>query len=131
MTVGDATRNVRKTDNDRFGKHAIGSRDGSIYMVTDPRDKDAVNPKPGTLRHAVIQEEPLWIIFPRDMIIKLKEELIMNSFKAIDGRGASVHIAGGACIYSPVRDPMHPDFSFTMSFGHKFLSRGHTLIFLL
>ncbi|KAF2606946.1 hypothetical protein F2Q68_00045432 [Brassica cretica] len=131
MTVGDATRNVRKTDNDRFGKHAIGGRDGKIYMVTDPRDKDAVNPKPGTLRHAVIQEEPLWIIFSRDMIIKLKEELIMNSFKTIDGRGASVHIAGGACIYSPVRDPMHPDFSFTMSFGHKFLSWGHTLIFLL
>lgn len=32
------------------------------------------------------------------MVIKLKEELIMNSFKTIDGRGASVHIAGGPCI---------------------------------
>nr|VDD32026.1 unnamed protein product [Brassica oleracea] len=32
------------------------------------------------------------------MVIKLKEELMMNSFKTIDGRGASVHIAGGACI---------------------------------
>ncbi|CAF2186862.1 probable pectate lyase 5 [Brassica rapa] len=81
-----------------FGKHAIGGRDGRIYVVTDSSDKDAVNPKPGTLRHAVIQDEPLWIIFARDMVIKLKEELMMNSFKTIDGRGASVHIAGGACI---------------------------------
>jgi pectate lyase len=32
------------------------------------------------------------------MTIQLKEELIMNSFKTIDGRGASVHIAGGPCI---------------------------------
>ncbi|KAK9278309.1 hypothetical protein L1049_027874 [Liquidambar formosana] len=81
-----------------FGKNAIGGRDGKIYVVTDSSDDDAVNPKPGTLRHAVIQKEPLWIIFARDMVIKLKEELIMNSFKTIDGRGASVHIAGGPCI---------------------------------
>ncbi|KAI4382491.1 hypothetical protein MLD38_008447 [Melastoma candidum] len=81
-----------------FGKHAIGGRDGEIYTVTDPRDDDPVNPKPGTLRHAVIQDEPLWIVFERDMVIRLKEELLMNSFKTIDGRGASVHIAGGPCI---------------------------------
>ncbi|KAK9119928.1 hypothetical protein Scep_018021 [Stephania cephalantha] len=72
-----------------FGKDAIGGRDGRIYVVTDSGDYDVVNPKPGTLRHAVIQDEPLWIVFARDMVIKLKEELIMNSFKTIDGRGAS------------------------------------------
>nr|POE48567.1 putative pectate lyase 5 [Quercus suber] len=81
-----------------FGKNAVGGRDGKIYVVTDSSDDDAVNPKPGTLRYAVIQDEPLWIIFARDMVIKLNEELIMNSFKTIDGRGASVHIAGGPCI---------------------------------
>ncbi|XP_057949414.1 probable pectate lyase 18 [Malania oleifera] len=32
------------------------------------------------------------------MTIKLKAELIMNSHKTIDGRGANVHIAGGPCI---------------------------------
>ncbi|KAL8037837.1 hypothetical protein ABFX02_11G064000 [Erythranthe guttata] len=32
------------------------------------------------------------------MVIKLKQELMLNSFKTIDGRGASVHIAGGPCI---------------------------------
>lgn len=66
--------------------------------MTDPRDDDPVNPKPGTLRHAVIQDRPLWIVFKRDMVIQLKQELIMNSFKTIDGRGVNVHIANGACI---------------------------------
>ncbi|KAK1415747.1 hypothetical protein QVD17_31533 [Tagetes erecta] len=81
-----------------FGKHAIGGRDGKIYVVTDSKNDDPVNPKPGTLRYGVIQDEPLWIIFAHDMTIKLKEELMMNSFKTIDGRGANVHIAGGPCI---------------------------------
>jgi len=81
-----------------FGHNAIGGRDGRYYVVTDPSDDDTVNPRPGTLRHAVIQDEPLWIVFKRDMVITLKEELIMNSFKTIDGRGVNVHIANGACI---------------------------------
>lgn len=81
-----------------FGRNAIGGRDGRYYVVTDAGDDNPVNPKPGTLRHAVIQDEPLWIIFKRDMVITLKQELIMNSFKTIDGRGVNVHIANGACI---------------------------------
>jgi pectate lyase len=67
-------------------------------VVTDSGDDDPVTPKKGTLRYAVIQDEPLWIIFKRDMVITLKQELIMNSFKTIDGRGANVHIANGACL---------------------------------
>lgn len=67
-------------------------------MVRDPSDNDMVNPKPGTLRHAVIQPQPLWIIFARDMVIRLSEELIMTSDKTIDGRGANVRIANGAQI---------------------------------
>ncbi|KAL6146805.1 hypothetical protein ACLB2K_057482 [Fragaria x ananassa] len=81
-----------------FGRNAIGGRDGQFYVVTDPSDNDAVNPRTGTIRHAVIQTEPLWIVFQRDMVIQLKQELIMNSYKTIDGRGANVHIANGACI---------------------------------
>ncbi|XP_047063433.1 probable pectate lyase 8 [Lolium rigidum] len=81
-----------------FGRNAIGGRDGRIYVVTDPGDDDPVTPRRGTLRHAVIRNEPLWIIFERDMVITLRQELIMNSFKTIDGRGANVHIANGACL---------------------------------
>ncbi|KAK4492437.1 hypothetical protein RD792_003247, partial [Penstemon davidsonii] len=81
-----------------FGRNAIGGRDGRYYVVTNPNDDDPVNPRPGTLRHAVIQDRPLWIVFKRDMVITLKQELIMNSFKTIDARGTNVHIANGACI---------------------------------
>lgn len=81
-----------------FGRMAVGGKNGPIYVVTDDSDDDAVNPRPGTLRYGVIQSEPLWIVFSRNMNIKLKEELLMNSYKTLDGRGANVHIAGGACI---------------------------------
>ncbi|XP_077222811.1 putative pectate lyase 22 isoform X2 [Tasmannia lanceolata] len=81
-----------------FGRNAIGGRDGEFYIVTESGDDDPVSPKPGTLRYGVIQEEPLWIIFDNDMVINLKEELIMNSYKTIDGRGADIHIAYGPCI---------------------------------
>lgn len=81
-----------------FGKNAVGGKGGSLYVVTDSGDDDVVNPKYGTLRWAVIQTEPLWIIFSKDTRIKLTQELIMNSYKTIDGRGFNVHIAGGAGI---------------------------------
>ncbi|KAJ8432615.1 hypothetical protein Cgig2_032896 [Carnegiea gigantea] len=76
----------------------MGSRGGRLYVVTDSSDDDPVNPKPGTLRHAVIQDEPLWITFQHDMVITLKDQLVMNSYKTIDGRGASVHVTGSGCI---------------------------------
>lgn len=81
-----------------FGADAMGGKGGQIYIVTDSSDRNAANPTPGTLRHAVIQTEPLWITFSSDMTIKLKAELIVNSFKTIDGRGHSVHVTGGGCI---------------------------------
>lgn len=81
-----------------FGKNAIGGKNGQIYVVTDDSDEDVVNPKEGTLHYGVIQSEPLWIVFSRNMNIKLKQELIMNSYKTLDGRGHNVHIAGGACL---------------------------------
>ncbi|KAM0042629.1 putative pectate lyase [Helianthus debilis subsp. tardiflorus] len=81
-----------------FGQGAMGGKGGQIYIVSDPSDGDPENPQPGTLRHAVIQSEPLWIIFARNMHINLKTELIVSSAKTIDGRGAIVHITGRGCI---------------------------------
>ncbi|KAJ8432612.1 hypothetical protein Cgig2_032893 [Carnegiea gigantea] len=81
-----------------FGKDAMGGKVGRIYVATDSSDDDPANPKRGTLRHAVIQDQPLWITFQHEMIITLKQQLVMNSYKTIDGRGASVHITGGGCI---------------------------------
>lgn len=81
-----------------FGHKTTGGKDGKFYKVTDHSDSDMVNPKPGTLRHAVIQPEPLWIIFAHDMVIRLSQELIVTSDKTIDGRGAKVYIVNGAGI---------------------------------
>lgn len=81
-----------------FGHRTVGGKYGKIYVVTDPSDNDMVNPKPGTLRHAVIQDQPLWIIFAHSMVIRLNQELMMASYKTIDARGANVHIAFGAGI---------------------------------
>ncbi|GER41302.1 pectin lyase-like superfamily protein [Striga asiatica] len=82
-----------------FGRNAVGGRNGRIYVVTDSVHDNPLSPIPGTLRHAVIQPEPLWIIFQSDMVIRLRQPLIVGSHKTIDGRGASVHIgAGGACV---------------------------------
>lgn len=81
-----------------FGKSALGGKGGQIYVVTDSSDHDVVSPTPGTLRYGVLQTEPLWIVFSSNMVIKLKHELIVNSYKTIDGRGANVAITGGGCI---------------------------------
>ncbi|KAI3467388.1 hypothetical protein Pfo_024051 [Paulownia fortunei] len=81
-----------------FGHRTTGGRNGKYYVVTDPSDDNMDKPKPGTLRHAVIQPQPLWIIFSHHMVIKLKQELIFASDKTIDGRGVQVHIAYGAGI---------------------------------
>ncbi|KAI8563598.1 hypothetical protein RHMOL_Rhmol03G0121800 [Rhododendron molle] len=81
-----------------FGSHAVGGKGGQFYVVTDSSDHDAANPTPGTLRHAVIQTDPLWIVFSSNMLITLKHELIVNSYKTIDGRGVHVRITGGGCI---------------------------------
>ncbi|XP_052141425.1 pectate lyase-like [Oryza glaberrima] len=82
-----------------FGRGATGGASGKIYVVTDPGDGDAANPRYGTLRWGAIQAAPLWITFARSMVIRLTQELLVASDKTIDGRGAQVHIArGGAGI---------------------------------
>ncbi|XP_057810886.1 pectate lyase-like [Salvia miltiorrhiza] len=81
-----------------FGYRTTGGKEGRYYVVHDPSDDDMVNPRPGTLRHAVTQSEPLWIVFAHSMVIRLKQELIVSSHKTIDGRGVQVHVAYGAGI---------------------------------
>ncbi|KAL3820734.1 hypothetical protein ACJIZ3_006639 [Penstemon smallii] len=80
-----------------FGHGAIGGQKGQIYIVHDTSD-DPINPNPGTLRYGATRAEPLWITFAKDMVITLKKELLVNSHKTIDGRGAKIEIAHGPCI---------------------------------
>ncbi|KAM0866201.1 hypothetical protein ACQ4PT_042785 [Festuca glaucescens] len=72
-----------------FGRNAIGGKNGRIYawtdppwvmgytFVTDPGDDNPVRPSPGTLRYGLVQDEPLWIVFDRDMKIRPKLELVV------------------------------------------------------
>ncbi|GLJ28736.1 hypothetical protein SUGI_0566320 [Cryptomeria japonica] len=80
-----------------FGSYAMGGIGGGIYIVT--RDDDnALNPLFGTLRYGVTRDQPLWIVFARDMEIHLQMPLFFASHKTIDARGAKVTISNGACI---------------------------------
>ncbi|CAN0878572.1 Probable pectate lyase 13 [Linum grandiflorum] len=88
-----------------FGRGALGGKGGQFYLVTDSSDDNPAYPKPGTLRFGVIQDVPLWIIFAADMTITLRHELIFNSYKTIDGRGAAVTITGHGCL--TVQDVSH------------------------
>ncbi|KAK2375062.1 pectate lyase [Trifolium repens] len=81
-----------------FGRKTTGGKVDPFYVVSDPTDADMLNPRPGTLRHAVTRNGPLWIIFARSMNIRLSQELIMTSDKTIDGRGTDIVIANGAGI---------------------------------
>ncbi|KAL0415134.1 UNVERIFIED_CONTAM: putative pectate lyase 9 [Sesamum latifolium] len=72
--------------------------DVTHYRVTDHSD-DPLNPKPGTLRYGMTSiKGKVWITFERDMNIKLAKALLVSSCTTIDGRGANVHIAYGACL---------------------------------
>nr|AIA92784.1 CAZy families PL1 protein [uncultured bacterium] len=57
-----------------------------MYTVTDPPTMPRTRSR-ATLRYGAILTKPLWIVFKKDMVIKLENELFMNSFKTIDGGG--------------------------------------------
>jgi pectate lyase len=80
-----------------FGSAASGGKGGQIYTVTTP-DDNPTNPLPGSLRYGVTRKSPLWIVFAKDMNIKLQMPLSVTSYKTIDGRGAKVQISNGPCI---------------------------------
>ncbi|GER51889.1 pectin lyase-like superfamily protein [Striga asiatica] len=78
-----------------FGKNALGGFGGKYYWVTDNSDS-ATNPKTGTLRHAVIQPDKLWILFEHDMEIVLEQELMISSYTTIDARDRKVSLTGNS-----------------------------------
>ena len=81
-----------------FGSATNGGKGGQIYTVTNP-DDNPTNPLLGSLRYGVTRKNPLWIVFAKDMSIKLQMLLSVASHKTIDGRGANVEISNGPCIH--------------------------------
>ncbi|KAL1538250.1 pectate lyase [Salvia divinorum] len=83
-----------------FAGQMINNVGGDVinYKVTDPSD-DPLNPRPGTLRHAMTSiTGKVWITFKRHMNITLAKPLLVSSLTTIDARGANVHIANGGCL---------------------------------
>jgi hypothetical protein len=104
-----------------FGQYTTGGSQSSGYTVVTNVNDDG----PGSLRQALAQGGPVWIVFDPSIngkTIYLQSELnISNSDITIDGRGASVTL-------SPTRDGMHLAAfrgGNTIIHGIKLDGRGH------
>lgn len=80
-----------------YAQNVTGGLGGYIYFVNTTED-DPTNPKPGSLRYALIQTQPLWIFFLVNGTIYLKDRISLTSHKTIDGRGAQITITGTASL---------------------------------
>ncbi len=110
-------------DVDGFGRETTGGIDGKIYVVTSLEDQPE-DPQPGTLRHALIQEEALWILFAVSGRIDIQPSRASTSMrfqsnKTIDGRGQRIEIFGQA---------LSPNFKNLNQFTENIII--HNLIFL-
>jgi pectate lyase len=73
-----------------FGRHTSGGKGGGLYTVTSLADSG-----PGTLREALTgAATPLWIRFGVSGTIPLSSEIVVQSNKTIDGRGADITLSG-------------------------------------
>jgi pectate lyase len=92
LGAGDGTPADRALLLDRragFGQHVTGGNAGPTFHVTTAADSG-----PGSLREALAQPGPLWIVFDGDYTIALRSGLPVTSDKTIDGRGHRVLITG-------------------------------------
>ena len=70
-----------------FGAQVTGGRGGRKVHVTTNADSG-----PGSLREAVTGDRPAWVVFDKDMTIRLDSPLVVGSNKTIDGRARQVEI---------------------------------------
>ena len=76
-----------------FGAATTGGAGGRLLHVTNAQDSVSA-PAEGSLRWAVQQPGPKWIVFDVDMTIALSAPLPLTSDTTIDGRGRQVTITG-------------------------------------
>ncbi len=87
------------------GGNAIDTVNGNVpgytFIVDDPADSNTGGPHPtlantwhGTLRFALQQERPFWIIFSQNMTITHGSEIAVGPNKTVDGRGKTIKIGG-------------------------------------
>jgi pectate lyase len=76
-----------------FGAATTGGAGGRVLHVTTATDSVA-SPVQGSLRWAVRQPGPKWIVFDSDLTIALSAPLPLTSDTTVDGRGRQVMITG-------------------------------------
>jgi pectate lyase len=76
-----------------FGAATTGGAGGVLLHVTTATDS-VTSPVRGSLRWAVQQPGPKWIVFDADLTIALTAALPLTSDTTIDGRGRQVMITG-------------------------------------
>ena len=76
-----------------FASGVTGGEGGSVYRVTSA-DDTATSPRPGTLRYGLSGTGPTWVVFDRDLTIRLEAPLPVPSDTTIDGRGHDVELTG-------------------------------------
>ncbi|XP_031500927.1 putative pectate lyase 21 [Nymphaea colorata] len=96
-----------------FAGGVTGGAAGPTITVSDPSD-DPKNPRVGTLRHAVniasSNQNGGWIIFDKDMEIRLSDYLRVGNNTAIDGRGVKVKITNSAILLSRAHNVILENF---------------------
>lgn len=76
-----------------FGCQTTGGAHGEVLHVRKP-DDPADELVEGTLRWALAQTGPTWVVFEKDLTIELHAPLAPTADTTIDGRGHAVTIAG-------------------------------------
>lgn len=76
-----------------FASGVTGGAGGTLYRVTSAEDSPE-RPAPGTLRYGLRRGGPTWIVFDRDLTIRLRAPLPVPSDTTLDGRGRAVELTG-------------------------------------
>lgn len=76
-----------------FASGVTGGAGGALYRVTSAADS-SVAPVPGTLRYGLTRGGPTWVVFDRDMTIRLQAPLALPSDTTLDGRGHAIELTG-------------------------------------
>jgi pectate lyase len=80
-----------------WGRATTGGAAGKEYRVTTLADSGL-----GSLRYALTSPGPLWIVFDVSGTISLSRDVVMASYKTIDGRGKQITIKGATEAITPI-----------------------------
>jgi len=106
-----------------FGSRAIGGDPSKIYRVTT-----LASDGPGSLRNALVSDEPYWIVFDVEGTIKLPDGPKIKSNRTVDGRGRNITIDGGLRLPKSTRNVILSDIKITFPSRYRVKETNADLI---